>query len=205
MFYIGSHKGSVDDYYICSSKRMLRAYNKRPKDFKRRILKYVLEVDDILFWEQYYLDMMQDKELLYGNGKYYNVKRTAAGGDTTAHLPNRDEIIKRRYGKKHSNAIKRAIKKRSKEREVLHQQRRKTSLRKLYTDPNYYNYQDKPFNVFINGIFYGRYRNKNQFILKHNCDKSNFVQNFNKGAWIIKQKRNHSFAVGDILTFEYIQ
>lgn len=204
MFYVGSHKGSVEDSYICSSKRMLRAFNRRPDDFKRRILKYVLRADDILFWEQYYLDMIQDKELLYNGSKYYNVKRTAAGGNTTAHLPNRDEIIERRYGKKHSDAIKCAIKNRSKERKALHQQRRKASLHKLYKDPSYSNYQDKPFKVYINDNFYKQYRNKKQFISEHHCDRSNFIQNFNKGIWIIKQKRNHNFNVGDVIRFEFI-
>lgn len=36
--YIGYHKGSVDDGYICSSKIMLEEYNKRPNDFEKTIL-----------------------------------------------------------------------------------------------------------------------------------------------------------------------
>lgn len=36
--YVGSHKGSIDDGYICSSKYMLEEYNKRPDDFSRQII-----------------------------------------------------------------------------------------------------------------------------------------------------------------------
>lgn len=38
MLYVGSHKGSIDDGYICSSKYMLEQYNKRPEDFSRQIV-----------------------------------------------------------------------------------------------------------------------------------------------------------------------
>lgn len=36
--YVGSHAGSVDDGYICSSKYMLSEYSKRPNDFTRQIV-----------------------------------------------------------------------------------------------------------------------------------------------------------------------
>jgi hypothetical protein len=36
--YVGSHKGSLDDGYICSSKIMLEEYKKRPDDFSRQII-----------------------------------------------------------------------------------------------------------------------------------------------------------------------
>lgn len=40
MLYVGIHKGSHDDGYVCSSKLMLEEYNKRPNDFTRQILTY---------------------------------------------------------------------------------------------------------------------------------------------------------------------
>lgn len=36
--YIGSHKGTLDDGYICSSKIMLKEYKERPNDFERHIV-----------------------------------------------------------------------------------------------------------------------------------------------------------------------
>jgi len=36
--YVGVHKGSTDDGYICSSKIMLKEYKKRPNDFTRQIV-----------------------------------------------------------------------------------------------------------------------------------------------------------------------
>ena len=38
MRYIGVHKGSQDDGYICSSKLMLQEYKARPQDFTREII-----------------------------------------------------------------------------------------------------------------------------------------------------------------------
>ena len=38
MLYVGSHKGSIDDGYICSSKPMMKEYKKRPQDFSRQIV-----------------------------------------------------------------------------------------------------------------------------------------------------------------------
>ena len=44
--YIGSHKGTVNDGYVCSSKLMLQEYTKRPQDFTRQIVAEG-NVDDI--------------------------------------------------------------------------------------------------------------------------------------------------------------
>lgn len=39
-FYIGYHKGSQDDGYVCSSKSMLAEYHSRPYDFERSVIFY---------------------------------------------------------------------------------------------------------------------------------------------------------------------
>lgn len=71
---------------------MKAAYKKRPKDFKRRVIKY-LEVDDLKLlqqYEQHYLDMIKDEELsisesvMTGKNRYYNMKKNAAGGNGSA-------------------------------------------------------------------------------------------------------------------------
>lgn len=203
-FYVGSHAGTEEDGYICSSKMMLRAYKKRPSCFKRRILKRCFKMDQHI-WEQHYLNMIKDSELFYKNKKYYNIKRVAAGGDTTANLPNREEVIKRRYGKKHSDAVKLAIKNRSKEKKELHKKRHLQSLMVTLTDPSYTNYQDKPYNVFVNGCFYKMYKNKKQHAEEINCSLVTIVKFIKQKLWIIKQKRKHPFNVGDVLTFEFVQ
>jgi hypothetical protein len=202
-FYVGSHAGLENDGYVCSSKVMMRAYKKRPECFKRRILKRCSRAEQHL-WEQHYLNMMKDWELFYKNKKYYNIKRIAAGGDTTANLPNRKEVIQRRYGKKHSDAVKEAIKNRSEEKKRLHKERHNISLMKTLSDPSYANYQDKPYKVFVNGNFYKEYKNKKQFAKENKCDLGEFNKRFTQKSWIIKQKRRHPFDVGDVLTFEYI-
>jgi hypothetical protein len=40
MKYIGTHKGTTNDGYICSNDRMLAEHKKRPEDFVRTILAY---------------------------------------------------------------------------------------------------------------------------------------------------------------------
>lgn len=38
MLYVGSHKGTTDDGYVCSSRHMMKEYKKRPSDFTRQII-----------------------------------------------------------------------------------------------------------------------------------------------------------------------
>ncbi len=85
-FYIGSHKGSLDDGYISSSSWMKSSYRRRPHDFKRRILKlsYFDSRKDLLEEEQKWLNLIKDEEL---GKKYYNLKKNAFGGFTKeAHI-----------------------------------------------------------------------------------------------------------------------
>jgi hypothetical protein len=70
MYYIGSHWGTENDGYICSSNRMRDAYRRRPKDFKRRILKVVSDRTKLLETEYEYLSMIEENEL---GKKYYNL------------------------------------------------------------------------------------------------------------------------------------
>ena len=81
---IGSHFGSLNDQYITSTGYMLRAYKKRPEDFKRRILYYHYSEDrkELLEKEQHFLNMIKDGELFHTSkpyNKYYNIKKNAAG------------------------------------------------------------------------------------------------------------------------------
>lgn len=69
-FYIGSHWGSVDDGYVCSSSWMKQAYKRRPQDFRRRILKRNIPRADILNEEQRWLNMIPEQAL---GIKYYNL------------------------------------------------------------------------------------------------------------------------------------
>lgn len=43
--YVGVHKGTEDDGYVCSSKSMMREYKKRPTDFTRQIIAHGTDVD----------------------------------------------------------------------------------------------------------------------------------------------------------------
>ena len=71
LYYIGSHWGTENDGYICSSPWMSRAYNNRPHDFKRRILKKVYTSRKDLFEiEAYFLSKIKPEEV---KSKYYNL------------------------------------------------------------------------------------------------------------------------------------
>jgi len=204
MFYVGSHSGTVDDGYICSNKQMYNTYRERPQTFRRKILCFCKTKEELIKKEQYFLNLIKDSELYYKNKKYYNIKRFAAGGDTLKNHPNREFLIKKRYGKNHSDGIKKAIKNRSKEKEQIHQERRKISLKKTFNDPNYKNYQDKPFQVYKNNLLLGIFRNKTEFSKLYKVDGGSVLKYLRSGSWTVKNKSKHKFNRGDTLQFIYV-
>jgi hypothetical protein len=82
-YYIGSHWGSPDDGYICSSSWMKKAYRLRTTDFKRRIVATAASRSDLIREEQRWLDMMDDDKLAVRQTKdrskvrYYNFMKRA--------------------------------------------------------------------------------------------------------------------------------
>ena len=91
LFYLGGHKGLVEDSYICSNKMVLRAYKKRPETFKFKVLQYVYgDKKDLREAEQRWLDMIKDTELYWTPNiynktvKYYNQKKHSTGGNGSA-------------------------------------------------------------------------------------------------------------------------
>jgi hypothetical protein len=199
MFYVGSHKGSENDNYICSSKHMIKEYRKRPHDFKRKILERC-NTETLLEREQHWLSLIKTKELYYYESKYYNVKRYAAGGYTLEHHPEREKIIKKRYGKKHSDGIKKAIANRSQECRDLQKQRQKSTLiNTLNQKTNWY--QAKKTTVYCNGVFYNTYNTVRELARDLKLDPSTITKRIVEGIWYVKQKRKHPFNVGDVITF----
>ena len=76
MYYVGSHKGSVNDGYVGSGKRFKFAYKKRPEAFEREILytgEHYQEVEDLILKT---LDVENDD-------KSYNLKAIGWGGSRT--------------------------------------------------------------------------------------------------------------------------
>lgn len=91
-YYIGRHWGAVNDGYICSSRMMRQAYNRRPHDFKRRVLSYSNTKELLVLEEQRWLDMIKYEEL---GIRYYNKNKKSNTPST--------------YGFKHSAESKRKI------------------------------------------------------------------------------------------------
>ena len=80
MYYIGSHWGTVDDGYICSSNWMRPAHFRRPEDFRRRIIKnHISTREETYMWEQHYLDMININEIrpYTKSPRYYNLSLSA--------------------------------------------------------------------------------------------------------------------------------
>lgn len=76
-FYVGSHWGSIDDGYICSSNWMRRSYRRRPDDFRRRILAVVNTSRASLLDEEFkWLSLISEGEL---GKKYYNLTNRKNG------------------------------------------------------------------------------------------------------------------------------
>jgi hypothetical protein len=70
-YYIGSHWGSDDDGYVCSSQWMKRSFSRRPNDFKRRIISRVHSSRlDLLKEESKWLSMIKPDEIKV---RYYNL------------------------------------------------------------------------------------------------------------------------------------
>lgn len=75
-YYVGCHWGAEDDGYICSSEWMKRAYEKRPLDFKRRIIKSDIKSRQETYEEEgRYLQMIKESEMKPQSNfpRYYNI------------------------------------------------------------------------------------------------------------------------------------
>ena len=76
-YYIGSHWGTEDDGYICSSPWMRQAYKHRPNDFKRKILKKIYSSrKDLLNQESRWLSLIKEEEIKI---RYYNLNIKSTG------------------------------------------------------------------------------------------------------------------------------
>lgn len=100
-FYLGSHYGTEDDGYICSSKWMKAAYKRRPGDFKERRILQRVDGDKkaVKLAEQRWLDMIKPGEL---GKRYYNLKLQATGGSGPRSEETKRKIAVAKLGKPRS-------------------------------------------------------------------------------------------------------
>lgn len=121
MFYIGSHWGTENDGYICSSNRMRNVYKRRPQDFKRRIVAKNIPRELLLEEEHKWLSKISDIEL---GKRYYNLRKHKWGhwsadenkrltiGQKISASPNRNaNISKANKGRKLSEETKQKLSK----------------------------------------------------------------------------------------------
>ncbi len=80
-FYLGCHWGTEDDGYICSSRWMRQSYNRRPQDFKRRVISRIYTSrSELLNEEGRWLNLIDEKDI---GIKYYNLTKHINGHWTT--------------------------------------------------------------------------------------------------------------------------
>ena len=83
MLYVGTHKGTPGDGYVCSGKLMLEEYNKRPQDFKREVMAFG-SYNDMINFETKILkatNAAEDKSFYNqhnGDGNFFNKGHTEA-------------------------------------------------------------------------------------------------------------------------------
>jgi len=100
-FYVGSHWGTEDDGYICSSNWMNKSYKRRPKDFKRRILsKIYTNRKDLYAEETRFLHMIKEDEI---KTRYYNLNIKGAAHWTATSYDNVCRKIKDTHWTKRSD------------------------------------------------------------------------------------------------------
>lgn len=139
-YYVGSHWGTEDDGYVCSSQWMKRSWERRPEDFKRRIIKRgFTDKKSLLIEESRYLKMIKSEELKV---RYYNLRNfdtnhwSALESD---HIRSISEKISRskkeaykanpEMSKRNSEAIKKAY-----QDDPSIKERISKTLKKAYTD-----------------------------------------------------------------------
>jgi len=100
-YYIGSHWGTIDDGYVCSSPWMMQAYKKRPHDFKRRILEHINTTrEDLLKAEYKWLSLIKEEEI---KTRYYNLNIRATGHWSA--YPDKVKTIKEKISLKTKEAM----------------------------------------------------------------------------------------------------
>lgn len=91
-YYIGSHLGSEDDGYICSSRWMKQSYKRRPYDFKRRIIQKDIQKSVLKEEESKWLSLIKSEEL---GTRYYNLSKIMNGNGWEKDKPRSEETKKK--------------------------------------------------------------------------------------------------------------
>lgn len=131
-YYIGSHWGTSDDGYVCSSWWMKRSYTNRPTDFCRKILYKTTDRPTLLVEEEKWLHLIKDEEL---GKKYYNLNNKGVGhwcGNKEKHATI-TEKLRKKAKEQHNDPVFRAkylegLKKRNKHQSKETIEKRRKSL-----------------------------------------------------------------------------
>lgn len=155
-YYIGCHWGLENDGYICSSSNMKSAYNRRPSDFKRKILNRIYTNKQELLEEEYrWLSKIKTEEI---GKKYYNLHNHHFGhwstdenskltvGQKISASPLRNQrISEANKGKRVSEETKQKLREANKKQfqNIDQIDIRKQKSKELWSNPEYIEKQNK--------------------------------------------------------------
>lgn len=184
MYYVGCHWGTEDDGYICSSTRMMKAFNVRPEDFKRRIVKKGIQRKDLLTEEYRWLAMIRDDEL---NDRYYNTQNHHF--NHWINNPNTDDIKQKcgekNKGRKHNLTAEQKVERGRK----ISESKQKKKLEKLQ--------QGLPIRKPNSKPIVGRKLSDEEKLKKSIAMKNAWIEGRNKGTsgkqfvWSEERKQKH--------------
>ena len=128
-YYVGSHWGTEDDGYICSSSWMKASYKRRPHDFRRRIIARVTTSrQDLLLEENRWLQMIDDDEL---GSRFYNLYNNVRGHWSTneySKMTVGQKISARQVGRKLSEEHKNKIGNANRGRTLIHSEKARRKM-----------------------------------------------------------------------------
>lgn len=137
-YYIGSHWGTENDGYICSSRNMKKNYKRRPQDFKRRIVERVTtDRKELLETEDKWLQLATKNPT-----RYYN-KNFKTGGYWWLNEKTKKEVAKKVSegnkgkvpwikGKTHSKETRRKIKEARSKQVISHSEETRRKISKAH-------------------------------------------------------------------------
>ena len=198
-FLIGSHLGSLDDGYTTSTggKYVRNIFKKRPGTMKRRVLEYCLEnsIETLHKLEQKWLDLRPN---ISTNEKYYNLKQWARGGiDKSIYRYKPDYWIMNHSKRQKELAEQGKHNFNSENTSIWAKKRLEEGTHHFLTS----DFNKKPFEIYLNGKFLGRFSSKVEAVSKG--IKAGVIDNLRKnGTYRVERGSRKKYCTEELYFFK---